>query len=141
MSLAATLQSTRCKKITLEKPSTDLRALGITLQQSVQLLQARLLNIKSAELKLEARRALERASYMFKTVSDTVTVVDRLKGVLESDFGLDLNDIFSMAGESEYMARVTTRSAMVMLNRGIEAAIQDLAKINRKIDKESKHDS
>lgn len=139
MSRASSLHN-RKLPVTLNEPTDDLKLLGEKLQQSLQFTRSRIPDIKNHDLKRQACHTLDRANYMFHTLSQTVQTVDRMQGFLESNFGLSIDEIFALADENEYFARVSTRSAMVMVNQGISSVLTDLAKVNVAIDKENQND-
>jgi len=125
--------------VQLEIPAHDLRILGEKLQQSIQLTRARIPFIKYPRARLKAIRALDRAEYMFNTLSTTAQTIDRMKTFLENGFGLNINKLFALAGRGEYASRVTTYSAMTLVNTGIERTLDELAAINAALDKENEN--
>jgi hypothetical protein len=129
------------KKTELAKPADDLRDLGEKLQQALILTKARLPYIEDDLLKRRAAHAVDRAHDMFHTMSTTVQTIERMKHFLEQGFGLDVDDIFAMTGKNEAAARVSTHSAMVLVNQGISTVLADLTKVNAAIDREvAEHD-
>jgi len=133
------VRAVQAAKVQLDVPANDLRALGERLQLSIQLTRNRLDTIKLPRARIRALRVLDRAEYMFATLSQTVQTVDRMKGFLERGFGLDVNTLFAMAGGGEQLARVSTHSAMVLVNAGIERTLNELATVNAALDKENEN--
>lgn len=127
--------------VSFHEPIADLTALGESLQQSLDLTVARVPQIKSPELKLRTRRALDKANYMFRVIGQTVTTIEKMRNFLQQSFCLDVDAIFALAGKDEYVARVSTHSGMMLVNNGIRLVIDELAEVNVEIDKESKHDN
>jgi hypothetical protein len=133
------VNSSKPVKVTLEKPTKDLRALGEKLQQEIAYTRNRIPNIKVQHTRLVALRALDDAERMFFTIGQNVQLVDSLRKFLESGWGLNVDALFACAGEAEMAARVSTHSIMVMTNKGIELVIDDLRKLNLVLDKENEH--
>ena len=129
-------QSSQPVKVTLEKPTKDLRALGEKLQQAIQLTRARLPEAKLPRERLRVIKSLDHAEYMYTMISNTCQTVERMGGFLQRGFGLDMDALFALAGGNEKAARVSTYSAMVMVNQGISLALKDLSRVNEILDKE-----
>jgi len=133
------VRAVHAAKVQLDAPANDLRILGERLQLSIQLTRNRLDTIKLPRKRLHALRTLDRAEYMFTTISQTVQTVDRMSGFLKNNFGLDIDGLFALTGDKEYVARVSTRSAMLLVNEGISRALKELSALNESLDKESKN--
>jgi len=125
--------------VRFEQPIDDLTVLGQKLQQAIVLTKARLPFIKGDRLKRKARFSLDQAQDMFITLSGTVQTVDRMTRFLEQGFGLSVDDLFELAENDEHAARISTHSAMVLVNNGIKLVLNDLAEVNAAIDKEVGH--
>jgi hypothetical protein len=126
--------------IQLSVPAKDLRDLGEKLQQSIDLTGARLHQVKNPRLRLRAKHALDRANYMFGVMAQTVQTVDRVKTFLLNGFGLDVDQLLSMAGDHEQSVRASTYSAMLLMNEGIDRVLNELSSLNSAMDIEVQHD-
>ena len=133
------VQSSKPVKVTLEKPTKDLRALGEKLQQEITYTRNRIPDIKLHPLKLVTLRTLDRAERMFFTIGQNVQMVDSMRKFLETSCGYNVDALFALAGEGEPAARISTHSVMVMVNKGIELVLDDLRKLNLILDKENNH--
>jgi hypothetical protein len=131
--------SSKPVKVTLEKPTKDLRALGEKLQQEIAYTRNRIPGIKLHPLKLVTLRTLDRAERMFYTIGQNVQMVDSMRKFLEINCGCNVDALFAFAGEGEQAARISTHSVMVMVNKGIELVLDDLRKVNLMLDKENDH--
>lgn len=129
----------KLEKVELTEPVNDLRSLGEKLQVAIQLTRGRIDTIKNPRTRLKTLRVLDRAEYMFMTISQTVQTVDRMKGFLERGFGLNIDSLFALTGKNEHIARVSTHGAMVLVNTGISHSLNELAEINLALDKEVKN--
>jgi hypothetical protein len=133
-------QRTKKSAVQFREPVDDLIKLGESLQLSLDYTVARYQHIKSADLKLQTRRVLDKANYMFRVIGQTVTTIESMRKFLQQSFCMDVDAIFALAGKDEYAARVSTHSGMVLVNNGIRIVIDELEKLNVAIDKEHEHE-
>jgi hypothetical protein len=125
------------KRGALSAPVNDLHLLGIQLQGMLDSTAVRVAGIKSPSLKLRALRAMDSGRFLFKTLSNLVQTTDGLLTFLIRHMDINIDDIFSMTGNKKN-ARITTRSALTMVNVGVQHIVDELIIINREIDNEVK---
>jgi len=122
----------------LDKPITDLRKLGESLQQAIMLTRSRLPGIKNVRLKIQVQRTLDRAEYMFKVMSQVVQTVDGLTSFLNSAFGIDIKQMLTNTRQTEPWIHGSTYSSMLLANEGIHRVLLELSEVNNKMDREVK---
>lgn len=129
----------RKRKVALQEPTAELRLLGEKLQFALESTIDRLGSIRSPVLRRRAIHSIDRAQYMFTSLSKIAQTTDRIAGFMQDHFGLSVDDIFDMMGRNEYAARVSTHSTLVLLNEGIRMTLKDLSIVNADIDKENEN--
>jgi hypothetical protein len=133
-------RSKKSVPVAFDKPIVELRKLGESLQQTLALTTARVPNIKNPMLKLRTVRALDRAGYMFRVMSNTVQTVERVAHFLENGFGLSVSRMLEFSGEHEPFIHASTYSAMLLVNEGIYRVLHELNDVNKAIDQEAKNE-
>jgi hypothetical protein len=123
------------RKVALAEPVNDLRTLGIQLQATLDSTTAKLAGIKSPALKLRAVRMVDNGRFLFNTMSHVVQTTDGLLSFLIRHLQVDINDVFAMTGYKKN-ARVTTHSAITLVNVGVRHVLNELSIVNREIDNE-----
>jgi hypothetical protein len=129
------------KVVSLDAPVADLKESGIRLQAQLYSTHERLAGIKDYALKLEARRVLDRTGYVFRTVSQTVQMVDSTRRVMEHNFGLSGVDLMKALGFDKKTAAITARGTVELINNAVSLALHDLDRINSAMDKEKEKEN
>jgi hypothetical protein len=126
------------RRVSITEPVQDLRAAGIQMQELLRDTLARVKGIKDAALLLEANRVLDRSRYVFRTVSQTVQMVESTRRVLQDSFGLAPAELFDLLGIDKNTAAITTRGTVELVNNAVNLALNDLKRLNEAIDKETR---
>lgn len=116
-------------------PTPELRDAGEKLQQSIRLLQLRLVKYPATRIKMRALKVLGHAEKLFMQTSHVVMMTTSLTSFLEKAAGLTVDELFMMTG-SERLARSATYASMAALNDAIRRTIDELATVNAALDDE-----
>ena len=122
--------------VAFQKPVADLVQLGEKLQQSIELTRQRVANIRNPRLKFNAMRTIDRASYLFRVMGQTVQTTNQVVSFLDAGFNLNVKSILALAGKYQEPLHGAVYSGMLLVNEGIHRVLLELSEINNSIDAE-----